>query len=193
MALVVGGEEGEGEDVDGGRPTVPEVMDDEDMSGGELLRVAEGASEGVVKRLEGAGVGLGGKLVLGVKDANVARMLDERVGVVSAADEARLVVSMPSNWGVVLVGSVGSCAEAEDEFWAQTDRATSRHRINVRRGIMYDQVEWEYGCTARLYSSQFLVSVALCRGSTREVTIGDHRNAALSLPAPWRLSEGQGL
>ena len=117
-------------------------------------------------------------------------MLNERVGVVSAADGARLVVSMSSR--VVLVGSVGSCV-AEDEFWAQTDRATSRHRINVRRGIMYDQVEWEYGCTARLYRSQFLVSVALCRGSTREVTIGDHRNAALSLPAPRRLSEGQGL
>ena len=184
MALV-GGEEGE--DVDGGRPTVPEVMDDEDVSGGELLRVAEGDSEGVVKRLEGVGVGLGDmgeKLVLRVKDAN---------GVVSAADEARLGVSMSSNWRVVLVGSVRSCAEAEDEFWAQTDRATSRHRINVRRGIMYDQVEWEYGCTARQYSSQFLVSVALCRGSTREVTIGDHRNAALSLPAPWGLSEGQGL
>ena len=188
MALVVGGEEeggegeGEGEDVDGGRPTVPEVMDDEDMSSGELLRVAEGESEDVVKRLKGVGVGLGETLVLGVKDANGSKMLDERVGVVSAADEARLV----------LVVSVRSCV-AEDKFWAQTDRATSRHRINVRRGIMYDQVEWEYGCTARLYSSQFLVSVALCRGSTREVTIGDHRNAALSLPAPWRLSEGQGL
>ena len=79
MALVVGGEEeeegegeGEGEDVDGGRPTVSEVMDDEDMSGGELLRVAEGTSEGVVKRLEGVGVGLGETLVLGVKDDNGA-------------------------------------------------------------------------------------------------------------------------
>lgn len=164
MALVVGGEEeeGEGEDVDGGRPTVPEVMDDEDMSGGELLRVAEGTSEGVVKRLGGVGVGLGETLVLRVGDANGAKMLDERVGVVSAADGVRLVVSMSSR--VVLVRSVTFCAGAEDENWAQTDRATSRHRINVMRGIMYDQVEWEYGCTARLYSSQFLVSVALCRG-----------------------------
>ena len=146
------GEE-EGKDVDGVTPTVSEVMDDEDMGGG-------GASEVVVKMLDGVGVGLGDmreKLALEAKDENGAKMLDERVGVVSVADEGRLVVRLSSNWRVVLVGLVRSCAGAEEEFWAQTDRATSRHRINVRCDIMYDQVEWEYGCTARLCSSRFLV------------------------------------
>lgn len=147
------------------------MTNDEDMSGGEPLRVAEEVSEGVVKGLEGAGVGLGDmreKLVPGVENENGGEMLDERIGVVSAADEARLVVRLSSNWRVVLVGLVsGSCTEAEDEFWAQTDRATSRHRINVRRGIMYDQVEWElvrvHGPAAVL---AFLVRGALAWGST---------------------------
>lgn len=134
VVVVVGGVEAVVVVVVSKKNTVVGMMNDEGVvSITGLLGVRK-----ILKDVEG--VLENAKLLLGAAAKEVKkRLLDERIGVVSAFDEAGSVISTSR----LELGLMSDWLRSEDEFWAHTLRARRTHRSIATRAIMYDQLERE--------------------------------------------------